>query len=75
VKKHLAFEELTPTLLNTFISRIIIHAPDKSSGKRVQKIEIVYNFVGKVEIPETPVQGAVELHVQAGAAKDEEKSA
>jgi len=74
VRKHLAFEELTPTLLNTFVSKIIIHAPDKSSGKRVQKIEIVYNFVGKVEIPESPVQGTAELKVYDGKAKDEEKS-
>ncbi|MBU5439332.1 DUF4368 domain-containing protein [Tissierella sp. MSJ-40] len=45
-------QELTSTILNEFISKIIIHAPDKSSGKRKQKIEIVYNGVGILDIPE-----------------------
>ena len=31
--------------------KIIVHAPDKSSGKRKQEIEIIFNFVGQVDIP------------------------
>ncbi|MBO7662651.1 MAG: DUF4368 domain-containing protein [Clostridia bacterium] len=34
-----------------FIKKIIVHAPEKSSGKRKQEIEIIFNFVGQVEIP------------------------
>lgn len=34
-----------------YIKKIIIHAPDKSSGKRRQKVEIIFNFVDEVEIP------------------------
>ena len=30
---------------------IIIHAPDKSGGKRRQKVEIIFNFVDEVEVP------------------------
>ena len=33
------------------IKKIIIHAPDKSGGKRRQKVEIFFNFVDDVEIP------------------------
>ena len=33
------------------IKKIIIHAPDKSGGKRRQKVEIIFNFVDEVEIP------------------------
>ena len=29
----------------------IIHAPDKSGGKRRQKVEVIFNFVDEVEIP------------------------
>jgi hypothetical protein len=57
VKKNLSFEELTPEILNTFIEKILIHEVDKSTGRRVQKIEIVYNFVGKLDFlqnAETP---------------------
>ena len=39
--------ELTPTIVNEFIKKIIVHAPDKSSGHRVQKIQIIFNFIGK----------------------------
>ena len=42
---------LTSTIVNEFIKKIIVHAPDKSSGKRKQEIEIVFNFVGQVDIP------------------------
>ncbi|MEA4994848.1 MAG: recombinase family protein [Oscillibacter sp.] len=52
VRKYTDIQELTPTILNEFISKIIIHAPDKSSGKRKQKVEIVYNGVGILNIPE-----------------------
>ena len=52
VRKYTDIQELTPTLLNEFISKIIIHAPDKSSGKRKQKLEIVYNGVDILNIPE-----------------------
>ena len=33
------------------IKKIIIHAPDKSGGKRRQTVEIIFNFVDEVEIP------------------------
>ena len=28
-----------------------MEAPDKSSGKRRQKVEVIFNFVDEVEIP------------------------
>ncbi|WP_397640670.1 DUF4368 domain-containing protein [Streptococcus suis] len=34
-------------MVNELIERIEIHQPDKSSGKRVQQIDIFYTFVGK----------------------------
>lgn len=52
VRKYTDIQELTPTILNEFILKIIIHAPDKSSGKRKQKVEIIYNGIGILDIPE-----------------------
>ena len=49
VRKHLAFEELTPTLLREMIEKIVVHEGDKSSGHRIQKIDIYYSFVGDLE--------------------------
>ena len=51
VEKYVDIPVLTPTIVNEFIKKIIVHAPDKSSGKRKQEIEIVFNFVGQVDMP------------------------
>ncbi len=53
VKKYTEIKELTPTILNEFVGKIIVHAPDKSTGKRVQQVEISYNCVGVIELPDT----------------------
>ena len=49
VKRNLSFEDLTRDVLNTFIQKIVVHEVDESNGQRVQKIDIYYNFVGKIE--------------------------
>ena len=46
VKKYLYLEELTPEILNDLVKAVYIHAPDKSSGHRVQEIAISYNMLG-----------------------------
>lgn len=48
VKQYTEVEELTPKIVNEFIKRIIVYAPDKSSGKRTQMVRIIYNLVGEV---------------------------
>ena len=57
VEKYVDIPELTPTIVNEFIKKIIVYAPDKSSGKRTQKIRIIFNFLDGVELPE--VNGSV----------------
>ena len=34
-----------------FVKKIIVHAPDKSSGHRRKKVQIVWNFIGEVNLP------------------------
>ena len=46
VKKYLTLDALTPTIVNDMIKAIYVHASDTSSGKRVQEVEICYNYVG-----------------------------
>lgn len=50
-QKYVDVQELTPTIVNEYIKKIEVFAPDKSSGKRVQKVKIYFNFVDDVEIP------------------------
>lgn len=49
IRKYVGIRELTPTIVNEFVKKIIVHAPDKSSGHRRQRIEIVWNFIGGLE--------------------------
>ena len=49
IRKYVWIQELTPTVVNEFVKKIIVYAPDKSSGHRRQKIEIVWNFIGELE--------------------------
>ena len=44
-------EELTPTMVNEFVKQIIVHEADNSTGKRVQRIEIIFNFIGELDFP------------------------
>lgn len=46
VKKYTEIPELTPEIVHEFIDCIIVHEADKSSGKRIQEIEIIYNHIG-----------------------------
>lgn len=50
IHKYTEVPELNATILNEFIDHILIYAPEKVNGKRVQRISIQYNFIG--EIPE-----------------------
>ena len=49
VKKYTEPTELTPTLLREFLEKVVVHAPDKSSGHRTQRIDVHYNFIGEVD--------------------------
>lgn len=49
VKKYTELTELTPEILREFVDKIIVHAPDKSSGRRLQEIEIIYNHIGEFD--------------------------
>lgn len=48
IRKYVGIKELTPAIVNEFIKKIIVHAPEKVGGKRVQKVDIVFNFVGEI---------------------------
>lgn len=50
VKKYTEPTELTPLLLREFVDKIIVHAPDRSSGRRVQRIDVHYNFIGEIDL-------------------------
>ena len=50
-QKYVDVQKLTPTIVNEYIKKIEVFPPDKSSGKRKQKVKIFFNFVDDVDIP------------------------
>ena len=50
-KKHTDFSELTTPMINEFIEKILIHAPEKIDGERTMEIEIFLKFLGKFDVP------------------------
>lgn len=53
VRKYTVPDKLFPELLNALVEKIVVHAPDKSSGHRIQQIDIHYNFIGEIELSHT----------------------
>lgn len=52
ISRYENFDELTTTMINEFIEKIIIHERDrKGSQTSKQKIEIYFNFIGNYEVP------------------------
>ena len=43
---YMYIEKLTPDVLNDMVKSVYVHAPDKSSGHRVQGVDISYNHIG-----------------------------
>ena len=51
VKSYTEPEQLTPEILHMFVEKIVVHEPEKVNRRRVQQIDIHYNFVGQFDIP------------------------
>ena len=51
LRSSTAFEELTPTLVNSLIRRIEVHNNDKSSGHCSVKVDIYFTAIGLIDIP------------------------
>jgi len=50
-RKYTDFSELTTPMINEFIDKIIVHAPEKIDGDRTQEIEIHLKFIGRFDLP------------------------
>ena len=52
VKKYSDFDEITPEILRSFVDKVIIHEKIKVNGHYVHTIEIIYNCVGAIDLPD-----------------------
>ncbi len=49
IKQYADIDELSQALLNTLIDRIEVHEPEEVEGEYIQKIDVFYKFVGKLD--------------------------
>lgn len=53
-KRYTDIQELTPELLRLFIQKIVVHEKDVKWNEHAQQtVEIYYNDIGCVELPQT----------------------
>lgn len=52
VKSYTEIRELTPEILNSFVERIYIGETERYDGKKMQEVEIIYKFVGAINLPQ-----------------------
>ena len=52
VKRYSDFDEITPEILRAFVDKVIIHEKVKVDGHYVHTIEIIYNFVEAIDLPD-----------------------
>ena len=73
VDRYTEFPELTPQMINEFVDKIVVHAPEKIDGDRTQKVEIFLKYVGKFELP-APEPTAEDLALEEKRRKTREKN-
>ena len=52
VRKYDSITELDAEIIRTFVSRVIVHQSEKSDGHRRQVVDVEFNLIGEVIIPE-----------------------
>ena len=74
INRYENFDELTNTMINEFVEKIIIHERDrKGSQTSKQKIEIYFNFIGNYEPPKEELSEEEWLKLEDEERKNNER--
>ncbi|HEO3245691.1 TPA: recombinase family protein [Streptococcus agalactiae] len=74
ISRYENFDELTNTMINEFVEKIIIHERDrKGSQTSKQKIEIYFNFIGNYEVPKEELSEEERLKLEEEERKINER--
>ena len=65
VRKYKVINELTPTIINEFIDKILVHEPSGTGAERSTEIEVYLNYIGQFKVPEKTVQMTKEERIEA----------
>ena len=55
VRKYTDFSELTPAMLNEFVSKIVIHEAVGKGADRTMDIDVYLNYIGQFQVPKEEV--------------------
>ncbi|HEO6256741.1 TPA: recombinase family protein [Streptococcus agalactiae] len=74
ISRYENFDELTTTMINEFVEKIIVHERDrKGSQTSKQKIEIYFNFIGNYELPQAELSEEKKQKLEKEERKIEER--
>lgn len=74
ISRYKNFDELTTTMINEFVEKIIIHERErKGSQTSKQKIEIYFNFIGNYEPPKEELTEEERLKIEEEERKIKER--
>ncbi len=69
-ERHAAFTDLTPAILNEFISRIEVHERDQKRARyAIQHISIYFNYIGVTQLAEPTEQEIRQMREEIEEAK------
>jgi len=52
LRRMTAFLQLTPVIVNELVEKIVVHQAQGVRKNRTQQLDIHYNFVGVLDVPE-----------------------
>ena len=69
VRKYTDISELNPNIVNELVEKIVVHHAQGTGKNRTQELEIYYNFVGALELPDVAeVPNSIIIDTRQGVA-------
>ncbi|MBQ8618001.1 MAG: recombinase family protein, partial [Clostridia bacterium] len=68
-------EELTASIINSLIDRVVVHVPKKVNGQRHVQIDVIFRFIGCFTVPVAPtILTEEQLQEEAKRAKERKRN-
>ena len=69
VRKYTDIQELTPLVLHEMVKKIVVHQAQGTGKNRTQQLDIHYNFIGVLDMPEVAsLPSSVTIDTRQGVA-------
>ncbi|MCD7947863.1 MAG: recombinase family protein [Oscillospiraceae bacterium] len=69
VRKYTDIYELTPIIVNELVEKIVVHQAEGRGKNRKQRLEIHYNFVGELDVPDAfEIPDSITIDTRQGVA-------